>query len=349
MEAVHTQLNRHGYVVIPLISKKDLYVLGARNAIRQVIAESSQTFKLEVLRQSLATGYDNPRLVSGDFSALTHAESFHHPWVRTLRWRAHNLVFPILKHLPPNPNLGENPMYGMRPPAYVAQVFDRLMTRPVGAKAIGEHWHRDFSPQAQKYDRVFGGWINLNLDENQYFSCVPGTAVSEEMVKGNKGFQQIPKEEWPQYRARAQRVTIPPGHILVFDQTTVHEVLKSQQKRVPQVRLFTGFIRNLVKADNNTHPLIQENLKAMRLQSVPPVKSGQVAPYYPRLYNSYHKLQAKRDAMFGNLTPAAKAAGDALNNWPQRKWPYVLPPLTSPGMRPFEDYSVRDQQVLLFN
>jgi hypothetical protein len=84
---------------------------------------------------------------------------------------------------------------------------------------------------------IFGGWVNLN-DFEQHFSCCPKTHTE---VTGNNGFAPITsKEDKKRYKAIKQKIVIPPGHMVVFYERLVHQVL-AHKKKQPMVRLFIGW------------------------------------------------------------------------------------------------------------
>ena len=83
-----------------------------------------------------------------------------------------------------------------------------MLYRKVGRSPSRESWHRDEAINAEENDQIFGGWINLDT-EDQYFSCAPGTHTG---VKGHSGFAPISKEEAKKYNKKEVKksVTIPP-------------------------------------------------------------------------------------------------------------------------------------------
>ena len=168
---------------------------------------------------------------------------------------------------------------GMR----VEALFDRLCVR---AKAFGkptaEAWHRDmYDPEKyvgkhdaplrplQEGDFILGGWLNCNTQEPQYFSFVPGTHL-EPHAKGG-GFA-LEKED---FSTRRTRLTVPPGHVVVFLQGLVHEVVSGVQPVTPSIRLFTGH-----RVTRDTQPLYPDLAKWIDTQAVPRLPSGQRPPMF---------------------------------------------------------------------
>ena len=153
--------------------------------------------------------------------------SFHNTTVRNLRMKAVEDVIPALFQdiLDRDGN------------KKIAILADRSCLRPVGIKPSPESWHRDENPYADANHTVFGGWVNLNSFD-QHFSCCPKT---HNEVTNNSGFAPITsKEEKKRYKAMKEKITIPAGHIIVFYERIVHEVLAHAKKEV-MLRLFLGW------------------------------------------------------------------------------------------------------------
>lgn len=244
-------LEKEGYVVIPFANTEQLLRLQKRfdaTLDEFIVFKSIQTCK--------KIGF-----VLGGFSALGNAESFHNLFVRQLReWCMSHLMTHIFTNYKD---------YN------VEQIIDRMMYRPIGFTPSRESWHRDESPNAKQDDKMFGGWLNLN-SQNQYFSALPKT---HQDVHGHKGFATIrDKKEKKQYNNKKKIVTIPPGHILVFYENIIHEVLSRKTKYV-QKRVYLAW--RLTKSMEPYFPDIQILLDQ---QSVMPLKSLQIPPMYAKLH-----------------------------------------------------------------
>ena len=100
---------------------------------------------------------DNNELkVLGGFGALSTASSFHHPFVRELR----NLIYNKVNHIFKNDKRN------------LEFIIDRVMYRLSHQSPTGESWHRDESPDSLIDDIIFGGFVNFDVSEDQYFSCI---------------------------------------------------------------------------------------------------------------------------------------------------------------------------------
>lgn len=113
---------------------------------------------------------ENPStiFVQGAFGALGNPASFHNPVVRHLRtnmmFRAINLFGPIA---------GEKKL---------EQLINRMSIRRQGTSLGKESWHRD-QDQCLPGDFIFSGWVNLDLQNEQRFSCIPGSLSSEPTLR----------------------------------------------------------------------------------------------------------------------------------------------------------------------
>mgnify|MGYP001240746973 FL=1 len=200
--------------------------------------------------------------VMGGFSALGNPSSFHNPWVRGMRLDAMGEVLGIMEAIRPDDRYR------------LEQLFDRMMFRPSGVSATAESWHRDEAALAHPTDLIFGGWWNLD-DEDQIFSCVPGTHRG---VVGHAGFAPIKdKATIRGFKDASVQVRVPPGSILIFYERIVHEVV-SRKASHDMFRLFLGW-----RLTTTTEPLYPLGDKLKR-QAVMPLKSNQVPPMYARLH-----------------------------------------------------------------
>lgn len=204
--------------------------------------------------------YDRAPL--GGFAAYGNPSSFHNRTVRTLRMLAYKNIAPILDALKPDPSFKKE------------AIIDRLMVRPVGASPSAESWHRDEANNAQENDIVLGGWWNFD-DCSSYLSCVEG---SHKGVKGHDGFVRFSKEEGVQFSSRKIRVEVPKGHILLFNENLVHEVM-ARKLKYQSYRLFLGW-----RITNATEPLDAHLLVKLQTQAAIQIKSGQEPPMWAKLH-----------------------------------------------------------------
>jgi hypothetical protein len=244
-------LDKEGYVVIPFADKEKLKTL------QEEFDETLNSF----IEYKSTSRCKKEGFVLGGFSALANPSSFHNNFVRRLReW--------CMAHLIDN-------LFRCYEQHYLEQIIDRMMYRPIGFTPSKESWHRDEAPNALKSDKTFGGWINLD-SVNQFFSAVPRT---HNEVKGLNGFVPIKdKKEKEKYNKNKIKIVIPPGHILVFYENMIHEVL-SKKSKTPIKRVFLAW--RLTKHSQTYFSNIDVLL---RNQSVMPLKSLQIPPMYAKLH-----------------------------------------------------------------
>lgn len=258
------ELQRNGVVVLP-VSWMDKE---KRSKVRGVMLNQMDRFP-EFKEE--ATSY-----VMGGFSALGNPASFHNPFVRRIRQYAMVEVIPLVSALiKSQANPGE---WGLE------QIIDRMMWRPAGMKATAESWHRDEAVLAKDDDMIFGGWWNYD-DVNQGFSCIPGTHTE---VSGHSGFATIKGKEANKALTadpRKKTVVIPPGHIMIFYENLLHEVLAKARKS-DQFRQFLSW-----RVTKETKSLFHTDGAAvdpvgtlLDKQGVMQLKSGQTPPMYAKLH-----------------------------------------------------------------
>jgi hypothetical protein len=265
-EDYQAELVRNGFVVIPTPLGHDAQKLTqVQDAFDQHFRESPE---LKNARPEDPTWKN----VLGGFAALGNPSSFHHPFVRLMREMCEAAVLD-------NDAL---PLGGRR----LEQCFDRMMRRIPGESTDVESWHRDEALNTNPGDDIFGGWINLDA-QPQYFSCAPGTHNEESARDRNAGFAKITSpEEKAHYQGMANAnglVAIPPGHILIFYERLVHEVLKVTATYTMR-RLFLGW-----RATSAREPLFgqQQTDAWIQSQAPPKIKSGQKPAIYPTAYYNF--------------------------------------------------------------
>jgi hypothetical protein len=211
-------------------------------------------------------------MVLGGFAAYNNASSFHCPSVRNIRQKCYPIVAPVIKSIAPSGTW------------YFESIPDRLCIREPNTTVTAESWHRDESIFALETDDIFGGWINLD-DFDSYFSCIPGTHIRGR-DKGSGGFAKISKGQVDE--TKKVLVKIPPGYILVFFETLIHEVLR---KKIDfrSYRLFLGW-----RLTESNKPLLPDLDSMLERQAPITIKSGQEPPMYPKLYwvNYFDRLES---------------------------------------------------------
>ena len=250
-------LNKEGYVVIK-------FPWMTMNKLAEIKTEFDNT--LQEFREYKEDAND---YIMGGFSALGNPSSFHNSLVRRLRMNAMAELIPLFKEYISKLDNSES--------WKLEQNIDRMMYRKKGKSPSRESFHRDEAISAKDNDKIFGGWINLDTND-QYFSCVPRTHTE---VQGHAGFAPIrDKKEKEKYNKIKQKIKIPPGSIMIFYENLVHEVLSTKANR-NMYRLFTGWritqSNQSLMGNNNLKELLTTN-------SIIPLKSGQQPPMYAKLH-----------------------------------------------------------------
>ena len=211
---------------------------------------------------------EETNFVMGGFAAMGNPSSFHHPEIRTLRTALANVI---------KQQFSEHPEYHGK---YIECLADRYARRKIGLSPSGEGWHRDSSSSENTKgvtdEIILGGWANLS-DEPQYFVCVVGSHLEPDP---RTGFLKISKEDEEQYKARQQIIEIPPRHILMFNEQTVHRVLSKKYKTVME-RLF---IKTRICSNGESLFGVELLDNIIANQSVFPLHVGTFPPVYDKFH-----------------------------------------------------------------
>jgi hypothetical protein len=295
----------------------------------------------ESLRQQTEINFEPP-YVGGGFAALGNASSFHTPFVRSLRIEALDKLKEAIR----------NNEIVIDPNSKVEIVPDRQTMRPTGMVPTAETWHRDMSPiklsKSNPYvvsnneDIIFGGWVNCNSNKSQYFVCVPGTHIA--VNSGNKtGFQKVDKQTCKENKIT---VEIPPGYGMFFIQSLVHCVnakkLPFDMKRV--------YISVRISSSDTQHPMILDIVDRLRDGAIVPMKSGQLPPMYPKLWqvNWQDKLIAFSEKFGEEMKTKKNMIGKRLRNRDDTpdEGEYFILNRFAPSVKPSVPYS--DAEIALY-
>lgn len=206
--------------------------------------------------------------VLGAFGAFGNPASFHSKEIYALRY----ILFHKLKFLFKN----------VDPSRKLEMLFDRLAIRREGASVAGETFHRDTCSLMSTDDYIYGGWINLDDTETQYFSCVPGTHT----CAGRGGFERIQGD----YKDTKIKLAVKPKQVLIFNQNIIHEIFKQKIKKT-NIRLYLGWrhtYSNIPLLSDPKDP--QKNInKVLNDQIVPVLPSGDVPFMYSKQHPGLHR------------------------------------------------------------
>lgn len=206
----------------------------------------------------------NPyRYTLGGFGAYGNPGSFHNMFVRTLRMQLYPVAQAVFRD------------YVCDPTMKMEMLFDRMMKRPAGIQYSGETWHRDVSTTAAPDDVIFGGYVNLD-DNDQVFLCSPGDF-------GERSASGFVKHSAPPKRLQRE-VAVGPGQLLIFRQDLLHAV-KDREYDYDRYRLFTGW-----RLTSSRVPLFgdDEMDRVFNDFATPRLPSGQKTPLYSSNHRSIH-------------------------------------------------------------
>ena len=296
MAVAAAQLLRTGVVTIPIpeLSTADKRA-AARAALDRAIAKFPEFKRSYVQSGGWVFHKDKKgdkgvvanknKLVLGGFAALGNPSSFHNPFVRRWRMLVHGHARQLMQGVVLHP---EFPMAAKdRKTVRFEQEIDRLMVRPAGSAPPAEAWHRDSSPAAAPGDFMFGGWLNFD-DTNQTFSCVlptDGNAFQEPEAAELRAVGFVPVADpalRKQLSAQKTQVIVPPGHLLVFVDTVIHEIVAKARPYVMQ-RLFMGW-----RLTHARTPLCADLAERLDTMAAIPLKSNQPSPMFARLHWTNH-------------------------------------------------------------
>lgn len=243
--------------------------------------------------------------VLGGFAAYGNPSSFHNPFVKHLRKQCLETIINngIISRFLHEMNMIDSDYK-------IEVLFDRILHRFIGQKPVSETAHRDITPHSELHDGdyVFGGWLNIS-NNDQHFMCKPGSHLDTQDTKtaaeSSSGFNTLSKESTQKlYTPFRKEITVKPGHLILFPQHILHEVLSKKSKHA-QHRLFIGW--RLTKS--NSLMFEQQKIQAIRNLSVPILPSGQVPPMYSSNHASIFK-----NKVFHYISPTARPKG-TLTDW----------------------------------
>jgi Domain of unknown function (DUF4326) len=282
------QLHEEGYTVVPIYSKEEVKEM--RKKFIKMLDKEMPEYNHDPLTKVVPSFKGEQFFVKGGFGALGNPSSFHHPLIRSMRTDAMEKAKKVFQ------NLREEDE-SITDEYKLEQLVDRARMLRAKASITPESWHRDTTP-AKKMNKVrgkkvvldddliFGGWIAL--DGPQKLSAIKNSHRSYEgRNKGGMGFSKLTKEQQEEYTKIKEKalkdkkdwfIEIPAGHMLIFQQELIHEVVKGTKRREPAYRLFTGW--RLTKSD---HTFLNDEDSFFKKQSVPAIKSDQIPDMYPSM------------------------------------------------------------------
>ena len=249
---------------------------------------------------------------------------------------------------------------------------DRFCDRVFEWAVSSESWHRDVSlTYTPDVIGIFGGWINLNkegpAENTQYFSCIPKS--HHNAVEVRKGFDKLTPGEIEHYtnHFRKEKIAVPPGHIIIFNEKLVHEVAGTKNyspaqreairwpKPIPwdyghSFRLFT----KVLISRKPMHVFGPALFQWLRDQAILPYHhhravGGQEEEFgWPPMYSTNHPgLEAKTHQLeiFSSHVKAEFLQGSSEPRAKHPEWVFrFMPSLASRGMK-FPNYTAEEMEI----
>ena len=177
----------------------------------------------EFLNEQREFKVSNPsiKFVLGSFGALANPCSQHHPTIRKLRKSVYSFMKPLFA----------STFEGK----YLELIPDRFSIRNQDQPINPESWHRDVSAQIGPNDCIFGGYVNMDERQTQYFSCIPGSHNEDNT---GEGFYKLSKENTPDYNARREIISVPPRCAIIFNENIIHEIARRKIKESKSYRQY---------------------------------------------------------------------------------------------------------------
>lgn len=238
--------------------------------------------------------------VLGGFSALGNPSSFHNTFVRRLRQWMMSAVVPLFIEF--NKIKGTN--YKLE------QIIDRMLYRLKGQKVTEEKWHRD-EAITETDDITFGGWINLDKSQDQFLSCLPNTHIKSSSESGFKNAKEEAEKLIEAGICSKKKIVIPAGHIMIFYENTIHEVVGKKPAQYNLRRVFFGW-----RLTNHTKPLFDNMDELLEKQAPMYLKSGQGSAIYSKMHVNFRNKWDKYTNNIGiwaNKTFVDKVLGGQYN------------------------------------
>ena len=279
---------------------------------------------------------DHPAQIAiGGFGATGCPSLIHHPEIRIIRRKIYDAMRPEFARA----------FRGRR----LEVLFNRFNIRRWGTEVPKETWHRDVGPK-KLGDTIYGGWINLDPPGSppQHFSCIPGDVLPAGVDA--MGFAKFDKGKGDAleaaFKASAGAIPVPPGHLLVFDQTIAHKI-SGGKSTFTSFRLSAAWrITDYTEPISDPEKPFYDKDAIIDNQSMCQLPSGQDAPMYAalQLVNWKPRLRAFSDTFKPEFRDMAAFKSNGTPNPLQGIVYRQCPSLVSTG-HAFPPYSPGDRAM----
>lgn len=267
--------------------------------------------------------------VMGAFGALANPSSQHHPQIRALRSAVYNHMFPIFQSAFPG--------------KFLELIADRFSIRNQNQPISAESWHRDCSAIVGPHDLIFGGYLNLDTTQTQYFSCIPGSHKdSPDSPDSCKGFAKISKDHAKQLNAKRQIISVPPGHAIIFNELTIHEIAKRKIALPKSYRQYFKWRISTLPVSTIGADII---LNALDTQAILPMHSVGDTPIPPMYGKNHIMFWGQRLVDFSlNVHQQFLDKPNKVGNIYVKRF---MPSLLQAGIELFPPYTEYERSILL--
>ncbi len=227
--------------------------------------------------------------ILGGFRAYGNGSSYHHPQVRDIRAAVYQYVLPLFRELHgSNNNQDQDQNQNQNQGNYIELLPDRFARRNKLFPVTAETWHRDASVPYEKFAKkgitniIYGGWINLDKTQTQYFSFVPG---SHKDIELKTGFSKITKEEAEICESNKKIIRIPPNSCIIFNELLRHEIIKPNKKDNTQPQ-FSCRLYQKYRISNSGTSLIGEDCIRQIIHDQSPfnLHENSLPPMYSKMH-----------------------------------------------------------------
>ena len=288
----YQSLKRQGVAVVPVLDSEQ--IPGTRERFMSELQDFPE-YRRSDTDPNMTPNGDPIVYVLGGFAALGNPASFHNMLVRELRTSCYEALLPLFRKIIRRSDPA------IRKQLKLQVLFDRMMYRQISQQPVAEAWHRDVveADEVLANDEIYGGWINLD-EQDQYLSFIPGSHLGIRLTELETGFARILPEQIATIGAYRQRLRIPPGHLVMFPQYILHEVV-AQKAKHNMMRLFTGW-----RLTTSERPMNYDLSERMDVQAIMRIPGGMYPPMYAANHGSYFlwkqfKLVPNRDIKMNTI------------------------------------------------
>jgi hypothetical protein len=262
--------------------------------------------------------------VVGAFGALANPSSQHHEEVRKLRMAMYRHMRPLFA--------------AQFPGKYLELIPDRFSIRNKNLPITAESWHKDVTAVIEEDEHIYGGYLNLDATQTQYFSCVPGSHL--EPTPG-EGFAKLSAESAREYDTRRTIFKVPPRHAILFDERTTHEIAK---RKIVEPKSYRQYFKWCISNRPKSTLGFEAIRKSIVEQGVFPLHAIGKTPM-PPMYGQLHALHWS-----DKLVDFSKNMHECYLEAPNRKGQVMvkryLPSLTEAGVAHFAPYTEEEVAAL---